>query len=454
MKGRDAGAAARRATGGKSKKAGRAERKLAKTPPLPSGATAGDAPAAAVAAVLPAADPPGLLERARARWELGDWAELMAMDGQALAVDPERGKLALLIAAAHGQAGDLSEARRLARQALAWGCSRTIAARVLLSSIQHSLARAATAAGEDSQAQFEAAVRLAQPNADAALLGRMRRLRELARMGLLPEAVAALQAELGLVREIPGTGPEQLRMLETGMRMVRESLSHALNRRQLWRPAAAGPPESPGAEALAVLSSAQLGQDLWVLERTGHKRGGFFVEFGATDGVLLSNTLMLERHFGWTGICAEPNPDYFAALRRNRRCITSDACIGPATGARVEFVLADEFGTIREYLGSDGHLATRDPFLRAGRTVTLTTVSLHDFLVAHGAPQEIDYLSIDTEGSEYDILSAFPFERWRIRLLTVEHNFTPARERIFALLTSKGYRRTEAKWDDWYELVA
>ena len=55
------------------------------------------------------------------------------------------------------------------------------------------------------------------------------------------------------------------------------------------------------------------------MERTNRQRGGFFVEFGATDGVVLSNTLLLEREFGWIGLCAEPNPKFFPQLVVNRR---------------------------------------------------------------------------------------------------------------------------------------
>jgi hypothetical protein len=65
----------------------------------------------------------------------------------------------------------------------------------------------------------------------------------------------------------------------------------------------------------------------------------------------------------------------------------------------------------------------------------------------------IDYLSIDTEGSEYEILSHFDFEKYHFKIITCEHNFTPARERIFSLLTKNGYARkceNLSKIDDWY----
>ncbi len=69
------------------------------------------------------------------------------------------------------------------------------------------------------------------------------------------------------------------------------------------------------------------------------------------------------------------------------------------------------------------------------------------------APAEIDYLSIDTEGSELEILRAFDFDRWNVRLISVEHNHTPLRQPLYDLLTARGYVR---KWpelsafDDWY----
>jgi hypothetical protein len=71
----------------------------------------------------------------------------------------------------------------------------------------------------------------------------------------------------------------------------------------------------------------------------------------------------------------------------------------------------------------------------------------------YNAPKSVDYLSIDTEGSEYEILSAFDFRAYDIQIITCEHNFTPMREKLFKLLTEQGYQRkfTQfSRWDDWY----
>jgi hypothetical protein len=81
------------------------------------------------------------------------------------------------------------------------------------------------------------------------------------------------------------------------------------------------------------------------------------------------------------------------------------------------------------------------------------TVSLNDLLASAGAPDRMDYLSIDTEGSELRILESFDFSRYRFSVITCEHNFTPAREAIVELLGRHGYvRRHESlsQFDDWY----
>jgi len=198
-------------------------------------------------------------------------------------------------------------------------------------------------------------------------------------------------------------------------------------------------------------SKSQIGQDLFVLMQTGFKRDGYFVEFGATDGVELSNTWLLEREFGWTGILAEPARAWQAALKKNRTASIETRCVWKETGARLTFSEADATGlsTISTFGESDGHADER----RNSVQYEVETVSLNDLLDEHGAPDEIDYLSIDTEGSEFDILNSFDFSPRRFAVITCEHNFSAAREKIFALLTANGYERRFdhlSQFDDWY----
>lgn len=192
-------------------------------------------------------------------------------------------------------------------------------------------------------------------------------------------------------------------------------------------------------------SWSQLLQDLYVLWKLRQRRGGFFVEFGALDGLKLSNTALLEFEFGWTGILAEPNPRMREPLARNRRAKIDFRAVTGRTGATMPFSIRRDLPD----LSSVGHSS------RAANAeiVDVQTVSLGDLLAQHEAPQIIDYLSIDTEGSEAEILAAFDFSR-RFRIVSVEHNFDAAkRSAIYELLTAHGYTREFehfSRWDDWY----
>jgi FkbM family methyltransferase len=198
-------------------------------------------------------------------------------------------------------------------------------------------------------------------------------------------------------------------------------------------------------------SRAQLFQDLFVLFSLSQKREGFFVEFGATDGVELSNTLLLERSYEWSGILAEPAKCWHKNLRMNRKCVIDTRCVWTKSGEVVEFneVADRELSTITRYSDHDGHFISR----RTGEIYPVETVSLNDLLSSNEAPRCIDYLSVDTEGSELEILQAFDFRKYDVQIITVEHNFTMNRGGICALLESRGFSRIFERfsmWDDWY----
>ncbi|MFC4671060.1 FkbM family methyltransferase [Seohaeicola nanhaiensis] len=383
--------------------------------------------------------PSPLAARAEAAWAAADWPALADLAAEKLKPEPGRARLALLAAAGLAQTGKTGAARKLAAKARRWGAPPAEIAEVLLAGTLTTLGRAALLLGDEARADalFD---RAAAPRP-----GRDRAIAEATEMELLPEAAARMTRSLEELRE--GTLPASAAaVLQSQIELLNHTLALAQQRGQL-RPGGAQPGAGP---SLAARATSQLGQELWVLEQTGHKRGGFFVEFGATDGVILSNSLLLETEFGWQGICAEPNPAFFAKLKRNRSCIVAPDCIMGQSGEVVEFILADEYGGVADFAEADAHVARRAAFRDEGAVLRLTTISLDDFLKKYDAPRHIDYMSIDTEGSEYEILRTFPFQDWDIRLLTIEHNFTPLRGQIRELLEGHGYACTEREWDDWY----
>jgi FkbM family methyltransferase len=173
---------------------------------------------------------------------------------------------------------------------------------------------------------------------------------------------------------------------------------------------------------------SQTGQDFWVIgEVFNEMRNGFFVEVGAADGVTLSNTCLLERDYGWMGICIEADPCYFASLKEARSAICVNACVD-GTAHEVEFAQRKLLGGIH----ADG--LDNEPGRTSGEsysTVRMMTRPLVEILREQLAPPLIDYLSIDVEGAEERILGSFPFESYRFHCMTVERP-KPALRKVLA----------------------
>ncbi len=203
-------------------------------------------------------------------------------------------------------------------------------------------------------------------------------------------------------------------------------------------------------------SKAQLQQDLLVqfvyerieqVEKCGSRT---FIEFGAATGVALSNTYFLEKIHGWTGLLCEPHPGFRQSIESNRACDFDERCVSSISGATIEFLLVDnpELSTIKSYSGSDLHSQSRIE----KSTTLVRTVSLDDLIEERFDKKDVFYLSVDTEGSEYEILSAYSFEKCP-RVISVEHNFTENDAKIELLLQRHGYSRilrSISDFDAWY----
>ena len=198
-------------------------------------------------------------------------------------------------------------------------------------------------------------------------------------------------------------------------------------------------------------SKAQLWQDLFVLSELEFKRNGFFVEFGAANGIDLSNTYLLEKDFKWTGILAEPAKYWHSELKKNRSAFIEDKCVWIDSTSTLTFneTSTPELSTIASFSSGDMHRQSRE----SGREYRVETISLNDLLIKYNAPHYIDYLSIDTEGSEFSILNSLDFEKFSFKVITCEHAYTKERENIKSLLESHGYVRKYQElsaFDDWY----
>ena len=175
--------------------------------------------------------------------------------------------------------------------------------------------------------------------------------------------------------------------------------------------------------------------------------GGYFVEFGATNGLELSNTFLLETTFGWNGILAEPALVWRNELFQNRKCKIDLRCVFAETGIKLQFQETDlpELSTLSQFSSKDVHKKNRV----SAKLYEVETVTLRDLLLQNESPNRIDYLSIDTEGSEIEIISGFDFDDWDIRFISVEITSDLKLREVTEILTKFGYRQILAEFSEW-----
>ncbi len=196
---------------------------------------------------------------------------------------------------------------------------------------------------------------------------------------------------------------------------------------------------------------SQMGQDKYLNEQFfKNMKGGTFVEFGAYDGLTISNSLFFENELGWTGICLEPLPEHFANLRTNRKCICIQGCVGPKSGV-VDFLKINGGHWYNQMLSGvvsaydPRHLNRIEQEVKDANTqkvyankeiIKVPCYRLADLLDQYKMPH-INYLSIDTEGGELEILQSIDFKKYQIDLISVEDNYGDAQLRQF--LESQGF---------------
>jgi len=183
---------------------------------------------------------------------------------------------------------------------------------------------------------------------------------------------------------------------------------------------------------------SQVGQDVFVRGLLPHDNG-FFVEAGAADGLTYSNTLLFARD-GWKGLLVEPVPQLFIQCRENRPESFVSHAILDSLEKNVDFWIRDGYISGTVAFGTDYNPIKKRKKIRQakarGHVVQRETYALDYLLDSIGAPKIIDYMSLDTEGSEYRILAKFPFSRYAFKVMTIER----PKSQLLALLAREGYR--------------
>lgn len=201
---------------------------------------------------------------------------------------------------------------------------------------------------------------------------------------------------------------------------------------------------------------SQIGQDEKLISRLNNKRNGFFVDIGANDGTIFSNSKTLEESLDWDGICIEANikPYKVCAETRKSKCLN--------------LAVYNHKGVVTFSSGADSLVGgVKDSFdplheecwgkINKFEEWRVCCDTLFNVLKDNNAPEYIDYLSMDTEGSELLILEKFFQEnngKYKFKYMDLEHNHNQVKiKRITRLLEDNGYKfLCQNQWDFTFEL--
>ena len=180
-------------------------------------------------------------------------------------------------------------------------------------------------------------------------------------------------------------------------------------------------------------------QDEFVDSKYFHgKKTGFFVDIGAHGGKIHSNTLYFEQ-LGWKGVCFEPDPRTFPQLKEVRNCKLYNCAVGSKEGIEkfIQHPCTWTSGLDRTY--SDEHrIFCAVPKGEAEKYfIDVEVVTLNRIMREIGV-NYIDFLSIDTEGAEMDIISAIDYDELYIHVIVLENKYR--RNEIDDFLKQKGFQ--------------
>jgi len=174
----------------------------------------------------------------------------------------------------------------------------------------------------------------------------------------------------------------------------------------------------------------------------GREFTGYFVEVGANDPQFESQTWHLEQS-GWTGTLVEPQPDLAERLRRERRArVFAVACSAPENAGRtLPFHVAGPLSSLdRDRMA---------PGAKPQAVIDVPILTLDQILEQAAAPSPIDFLSIDVEGHEIEVLRGLTLERWRPRLIFLEDHVGHLRKLRY--MQNVGYRLVRhSHYNGWY----
>ncbi|MDR2875877.1 MAG: FkbM family methyltransferase [Methylobacillus sp.] len=204
--------------------------------------------------------------------------------------------------------------------------------------------------------------------------------------------------------------------------------------------------------SLAGTYFSQFGEDKILASIFKGKTTGFCIEVGANDGIHGSTTFYFERA-GWDCLLIEPNPTLCEQIRAIRTASVVE-CAASSQRGRVELLvatgapLAHGVSTIE---AGEGAIKKIQSYGFSYKKIMVESLPLDEILSVYATGREIDFVSVDVEGHELEVLKGFDLDRWQPTILLLEDNFNGTDTTVRDYLARCGYypfRRTGV--NDWY----
>ena len=184
----------------------------------------------------------------------------------------------------------------------------------------------------------------------------------------------------------------------------------------------------------------QIGQDIIAYLCLKNKKNGFYIDIGAYDGINLSNTYIFEK-LGWDGFCVEASPKTFEELKKNRKCDLYNCAVSSKNIGKAKF-LTSTVGVL-DVLDTHNTAGHKERIERESDNnmeyIEVYTITFEELMSNYKNINHIDFMSLDIEGGELDVLRSIDFDKYSFGLITVEYNENY--NEILELMNSKGYKK-------------
>ena len=172
---------------------------------------------------------------------------------------------------------------------------------------------------------------------------------------------------------------------------------------------------------------------------------GIFVDVGAHDGITINNTLYFEKYNNWTGINIEPISEIYEKLKINRpNCINLNCAVSNTNGIQ-EFIenkgYTEMISGLKEYYDPrhKNRLDNENNFFKSKSFVVNVNCKRLEDIFEENNVKKVNYLSIDVEGAEFEVIKSINFDKVFIDVIAFENNYMDKSIPIINYLFKKNF---------------